>query len=151
MVDDAVGVEDFLLGRNFLRAYQVLVDITAMKVIVRAPSEPVCNPAHTQVSNKSLNSSVAIAQDVVLQPFERAILRAKLLVDNLEPFMFRTVLINFQTPNRMLKNAVFLEDTVATVGETDFLYVSLGNLTSNVRRIKKGTLLGTAVPVTMVH
>ena len=87
----------------------------------------------------------------MLQPFERAILRARLLVDNLEPFMFRTVLINSQTPNRMLKNAIFLEDTVATVGETGFLYVSLGNLTSNVQRIKKGTLLGTAVPVTMVH
>ena len=87
----------------------------------------------------------------MLQPFEPAILRARLLVDNLEPFMFRTVLINFQTPNRMLKNAIFLEDTVATVGETGFLYVSLGNLTSNVQRIKKGTLLGTAVPVTMVH
>ena len=28
VVDDAMGVEDFLLGRNFLRAYQVLVDIT---------------------------------------------------------------------------------------------------------------------------
>ena len=78
-------------------------------------------------------------------------MREKVLVDNLETFMFRTVLINFQTPNRMLKNAIFLEDTVATVAETGLLYVSLENLTSNVQRIKKGTLLGTAVPVTMVH
>ena len=94
---------------------------------------------------------MAIAQDVVLQPFECAILRAKLLVDNLEPLLFRTVLINFQIPNRMLKNSIFLEDTVATVGETGFLYVGLGGLISNVQRIKKGTLFGTAVPVTMVH
>ena len=149
VVDDAMGVEDFLLGRNFLRAYQVLMDLTAMKIIVRSPSEPVWYHAHAQVSDESLNSSVATAEDVILQPFERAILRAKLLASNLEPF--RTVLINFQTPNRMLKNAIFLEDTVATVGETGFLYVSLGNLTSNVQRIKKGTLLGTAIPVTMVH
>ena len=91
-----------------------------MKVIVRAHSKPVWYHAHAQVNNESPNSSVAIAQDVVLQPFERAILRAKLLVDNLEPFMFRTVPINFQTPNRMLKDAVFLEDTVATVGEKAF-------------------------------
>ena len=41
VVDDAMGVEDFLLGRNFLRAYQVLVELTAMKIIIRAPSEPV--------------------------------------------------------------------------------------------------------------
>ena len=147
VVDDAMGVEDFLLGRNFLRAYQVF---TAMKVIVRAPSEPVWYHAHAKVSSDSLNLSVAISQDVVLQPFERTILRAELLVDNLEPFMFRTVLINFQTPNRMLKNAKFSEDTVATVGKTGLLYVSLGNLTSNVQRIKRGTFLGTTVPVTMV-
>ena len=143
VVDDAMGVEDFLLGKNFLRAYQVLVNLTAMKIIIRAPSEPVWYNAHAQVSNDSLSTSVAIAQDIVLQPFERAI--------DLELFMFRTVLINFQTPSRMLKNVNFLEDTVATVGETGFLYISLGNLTSNVQRAKKGTLLGTAVPVTMVH
>ena len=136
-------MEDFLLGRNFLRAYQVLVDLTAKKVIVRAPSEPVWYHAHAQVSNESLNSSVAIAQDVVLQPFERAILRANLLVDNLEAFIFRTVLINFQTPSRMLKNTVFLEDTVVTVGETGFLYVSSGNLTSNnLTADQKGHPLG---------
>ena len=35
-----VGIEDFLLGLNFLRIYQVLVDLTAMKVIVRASSLP---------------------------------------------------------------------------------------------------------------
>ena len=40
---------------------------------------------------------------------------------------------------------------MATVGEAGFLYVSLGNLTSNVQRIKKGTLLGTAAPVVLVH
>ena len=30
VLDDAMGVEDFLLGRNFFRTYQVLVDLTAM-------------------------------------------------------------------------------------------------------------------------
>ena len=38
VVDDALGVKDFLLGRNFLRSYQVLVDLTAMKIVVRHPS-----------------------------------------------------------------------------------------------------------------
>ena len=41
VVDDAMGVEDFLPGRNFLRTYQVLVDLTAMKIVVRAPAKPV--------------------------------------------------------------------------------------------------------------
>ena len=46
---------------------------------------------------------------------------------------------------------MFLQDTVATVGETASLYVSLGNLTSNVQRIKEGTFLGTPAPVILVH
>ena len=107
VVDDAMGVEDFLLGRNFLRAYQVLVDLTAMKIINRAPSEPVWYHAHAQVGNELLSTSVVIAQDIVLQPFERAIVRAKLLADDLKPFMFRTVLINFQLPSRMFKLSSF--------------------------------------------
>ena len=34
VVDDAMGVEDFCLGRNFLRSYQVLVDLTSMEIVV---------------------------------------------------------------------------------------------------------------------
>ena len=47
VVDDAMGVEDFLLGRNFLRAYKVIVDLTSMKIVVRAPVQPVWHHAHT--------------------------------------------------------------------------------------------------------
>ena len=151
VVDDALGVEDFLLGRNFLRAYQVLVDLTAMKVVVRAPTRPMWYHAHAQVSDEFKKIPVALAQNVILQPFERAILKAKLLTDNLDDYAFRNVLINFATPDRVLKNSLFLEDSVATVGETGFIYVSIGNLTSNVQRIKNGTLLGNASPVLLVH
>ena len=107
VVDNAMGVEDFLLGRNFLRAYQVVVDLTAMKVLVRAPSKPVWYHAHTQVSNETLSAPVATAQDTVLQPIERKILRAKLIVDDVDPFIFRNVLIDFQTSNRVLEHAMF--------------------------------------------
>ena len=65
VVDDAMGVENFQLGRNILRAYQALVNLTAMKVVVRAPTRPVWYHAHTQVSNESLNSLVVLAQDAV--------------------------------------------------------------------------------------
>ena len=67
IVDNTIGVEDFLLGRHFLRAYQVLVDLTAMKVIVRAPTRPVWYHAHTQVSNEPLRSPEVLAQDEILQ------------------------------------------------------------------------------------
>ena len=54
VVDDSMAVEDFLLRRNFLRTYHVLVDLTAMKVITHAPSRPVWYHAHTHLSNESL-------------------------------------------------------------------------------------------------
>ena len=76
VVDDAMGVEDFLLGRNFLRSYQVLVDLTSMKIVVRAPVKPVWHHAHAQVGDASLVTPVALDCDLVLQPFERAVARA---------------------------------------------------------------------------
>ena len=41
IVDEVMGVEDFLLGRKILRTYQILVYLTEMEVIVRASSRPV--------------------------------------------------------------------------------------------------------------
>ena len=79
VVDDAMGVEDFLLGRNFLRSYQVLVDLTSMKIVVRAPVKPVWHHAHTQIGDTSLATPVAFDGDLVLQPFERTVARAKLI------------------------------------------------------------------------
>ena len=66
VVDDANGLEDFLLGRNFLRANNVIVDLTAMKIVVRAPAKPVWHHAHAQTSDETLSSTVVLDQDVVL-------------------------------------------------------------------------------------
>ena len=151
VVDDAHGLEDFLLGRNFLRAYNVLVDLTSMKIVVRAPAKPVWHHAHAQTSDEALSSTVVLDQNVVLQPFERAVLRAKVVTSDLEAFAFRNVVINFTTPNPLLKNTIFVEDTIATVGETGSFYVSVGNLTSNAQKVKCGTMLGTAAPVRLVY
>ena len=131
LVDDGHGLEDFLLGRNFLRTFNVLVDLTAMKIVVRASAKPVWHHAHAQTSDETLSSTVVLDQDVVLQPFQRAVLRAKVVTSDLEAFAFRNVVINFATPKRVLKNIIFVEDTIATVGETGVFYVSVGNLTSN--------------------
>ena len=131
VVDDAIGVEDFLLGRNILRSYQVLVDLTSMKIFVRAPVKPVWNHAHAQVGDTSLATPVALDSDLVLQPFERSVARAKLITDAVEPLIFQTVALNASLSDPLLHNVVFLEDSVATVSETGTLYVNLINLTSN--------------------
>ena len=38
IIDDKLGVPGFLLGRNFLRQHNVLVDLSAMKIVVREPN-----------------------------------------------------------------------------------------------------------------
>ena len=151
VVDDAMGVEDFLLGRNFLRSYQVLVDLTSMKIVVRAPVKPVWHHAHTQVGDDSLTTPITLDSDLVLQPFERTVAKAKLVTNALEPLIFQTVALNASLSDPSLQNTIFLEDSVATVSETGTLYVSLVNLTSNQQRVRCGAHLGTVVPVSLVY
>ena len=151
VVDDAMGVEDFLLGRNFLRTYQVLVDLTAMRIVVRAPAKPLRHHAHTQVGNSDTPNPITFAQEVVLQPFERMIARATVGSKTLEPFIFQTVALNASLFDTSLHNIAFLEDSVATVGETGSLYVGVINLTSNPQRVRSGTHLGTVVPVSLMY
>ena len=146
-----MGVEDFLLGRNFLRSYQVLVDLTSMKIVVRAPVKPVWHHAHTQVGDASLTIPIALDSDLVLQPFERTVAKAKLVTNALEPLIFQTVALNASLSDPSLQNTIFLEDSVATVSETGTLYLSLVNLTSNQQRVRCGAHLGTVVPVSLVY
>ena len=151
VVDDAMGVEDFLLGRNFLRSYQVLVDLTVMRIVVGAPVKPVWHHAHAQVGDSDVAIPVALAQEVVLQPFERMVARASVVTTKLEPLIFQTVALYASLSDTSLYNVIFLEDSVATVSETRTLFVSLINLTSNSQRERRGVQLGTVVPVSLVY
>ena len=40
VIVDHIGSKDVILGRNFLRTYNVLVDLTAMKITIRDPKLP---------------------------------------------------------------------------------------------------------------
>ena len=151
VVDDAMGVEDFLLGRNFLRTYQVLVDLTSMKSVVRVPVKPVWHHAHTKVGDASVATPVASDSDLVLQPFERTVVKAKLVTDDLEQLIFQNVILNAAIADISLQNIVFLEDSAATVIEAGHVFVSVPNLTSNPQRIRRGTQLGNVVPVSLVY
>ena len=69
VIADHIGSEDFLLGRNFLRTYNVLVDLTAMKVTIRHPKTPRTFKAVHEVSDNE-PSCVISTEEVVLGPFE---------------------------------------------------------------------------------
>ena len=146
-----MGVEDFLLGRNFQRTYQVLVDLTSMKIVVRAPVPPVWHHAHTQVGDATSAVPFARDGDLVLQLFERTVVKAKVVTTNLEPLVFQKLVLNVALADVSLQTIVFLEDCVATVSETGHFFMSVMNLTSSPQSIRSNTHLGSVVLVSLVY
>ena len=107
VVVDAMGVEDFLLARNFLQAHQDLVDLTSMKIMVRAPFQPLWQHAHTQVGDSTLAVPIVLSRDLLLQPFERTVVRAEVVTANLEPLVSQDVVLNVAVTDASLQNVVF--------------------------------------------
>ena len=92
VIADHLGAEDFLLGRNFLRTYNVLVDVTAMRVTIRDPNFPRhFKPVHEVSDNEP--SLVVSTEKVVLGPFERKLIRAQLITQDPSEYLFRNVII----------------------------------------------------------
>ena len=108
-------------------------------------------PQDSHVGDSDTTLPVILAQEVVIQPLERMVARAAVVTKDLEPLNFQTVALNVSLSDASLHNVVFLEHSVATVGETGSLYVSLINLTSNPQRVRCGTQLGTVEAVSLVY
>ena len=108
-----MGMEDFHLSRHFLRAYQVHVDLTSMKIVVRAPVKPVWHHTHSQVDDPNLPVPVALNQDLSLHPFEVTVVRATVVTANVEPLIFQNVVLHPSIAEASLQNVVTLEDRVA--------------------------------------
>ena len=90
VIADHLGAEDFLLGRNFLRTYNVLVNLTAMRVFIRDPKAPGhFKPIHV-VSNHE-PSLVVSTEKVVLGHFERKLIRAQVITQGPNEYLFRNV------------------------------------------------------------
>ena len=81
-----------------------------MKIVVRAPVQPVWHHAHTQVGDTSLAVPVALDSDLVLQPFERTAAKANVVTINSEPLVFQNVVLNAALVDAWLQNVMFLED-----------------------------------------
>ena len=75
-----------------------------MKIVVRAPLKPVWHHAHTQIGDASLTTPIPLDSDLVLQPFERTVAKAKLVTNALEPLIFQTVALNASLSDPLLQN-----------------------------------------------
>ena len=87
----------------------------------------------------------------MLQPFERTVVKAKMVATDLEPLIFQNVTLNAAIADAPLHKVVFLEDCVAAVSERGHVFVSAIKLTSNPQRVRSNTRLGTVVPKSLVY
>ena len=87
-----LGAEDFPQGHNFLRTYNVLVDLTAMRVTIRDHKSPRHFKLVLEVSAHE-PSLVMSTEKVVLGPFERTLVRAQVVSQQPKEYRFRNVLI----------------------------------------------------------
>ena len=148
VIPDHIGSEDFLLGRNFLRTYYVLVDLTAMKVTIHDPKTPrTFKAVHEESDNEP--SFVVSAEEVVLGPFERKVVGAKIITQQPDEFHFLNVIVHSCS---MKSSSVFVsEDTLISVGEGSIVFIALRNQTDKERvRIKEQTVIGKAMLTTFV-
>ena len=144
VIADHLGAEDFLLGRNFLRTYNVLVDLTAMRVTIRDPKTPRhFKPIH-EVSDHE-PSLVVSTDKVVLGPFERKLVRAQVITQDPNEYRFRNVMIR---PSGVYSRSSFVsEDTLTSVGDDGTIYLAVRNKTAIENlQIPSRTLLGKAEP-----
>ena len=148
VIADHIGSEDFLLGRNFLRTYNVLVDLTAMKVTIRDPKTPRIFKATHEVSDHE-PSFVVSTEDIILGPFERKIVRAKIITQQPDIFLFRNVTVQSCS---MKSTSVFVsEDTLTSVGEGGIVFLAIRNQTDKEQvKIKAQTVIGKAALTTFV-
>ena len=92
VIADHLGAKDFLLRRNFLRTYNVLVDLTAMRVTSRNPKTPRhFKPVHEVSDHEPF--LVVSTEKVVLGPFERNLFRAQVITQNPTEYLFRNVML----------------------------------------------------------
>ena len=144
VIADHLGAEDFLLGRNFLRTYNVLVDLTAMRVTIRDPKAPRhFKPVH-EVSDHE-PSLVISTENVVLGPYERKLVRAQIISQKHNEYHFRNVMIR---PLGVYKRCPFVsEDTLTSVGDVGIVFIAVRNTAAfeNVT-IPTKTVLGKAEP-----
>ena len=145
-----MGVSGFLLGRNFLRRYNVLVDMSSMKVQIRSPNQPIVHTAFRQVSNDSVSFPVALEQDIILEPFERLVVKAKLMTENPDEYAYRDVMITFVSHERSSNCDIFLDDCLSAVRPGGILYLHLRNQVNSRIAISAKSIIGKAFLVKTV-
>ena len=148
VIADHLGAEDFLLGRKFLRTYNVLVDLTAMRVTIRDPKAPrKLKPIHEVKDHEP--SLVISTEKVILGPFERTLVKAQVITQNPNEYHNRNVMIH--TSGVHTRSPFVSESTLTSVGEDGIVFLAVRNQTANENWILHSkTVLGKAQPTSFM-
>ena len=148
VISDHLGAEDILLGRNFLRTYNVLVDLTAMTVTIRDPKAPRhFKPVHEVCDQEP--SLVESTEKVILGPFERKLVRAQVISQHPNEYHFRNVMIRTRGVHK--RDPFVSEETLTSVGDEVTVFLAVRNTTSFEKvTINNETVLGKAEPTNFV-
>ena len=94
-------------------------------------------------------SLVIPTEKVVLGPFEHKLIRAHVITQNPNEYLFRNVMIH---PSRVHNNSSFVsEDTLTSVGPDGTVFLAVRNRTANENlTIQSKTVLGKAAPTTFM-
>ena len=115
-----------------------------MRVTIRDPKSPRhFKPVHEISDHES--SLVVSTEQAVLGPFERNLVRAQVITQDPNEYIFRNVLIR---PSGVYHRSPFVsEDTLTSVGNDGIVYLALRNKTVNENlQIQSKTVLGKAEP-----
>ena len=134
------GVDDFLLGRNFLRAYNVLVDLNNRKILIRDPLAHKVHACQYQVMDEKFR--VVTHESIVLEPGECRTTLARVLTDDPDSLIYRNVLVS--PAYSSAKRPSVLRDDLAAVTADGLLVVPVRNPTDKQLLLRNHTLVGTA-------
>ena len=150
IASDNSGIDGFLLGRNFLRAYNVLVDMCDMKIKIRDPGHAVAHSAYQQVSEEAGDFPVVIELEADFEPFERIFVKARLLSSDPNDFAYHNVMVTSGL-NNDANGEFILDDCLAAVREGGTLVLSLSNKLNRKLKLRGGTVVGRAYPTKLVY
>ena len=145
---DHFEAKDVLLGRNFLQNYKILVDLTAMRIIIRIPNAPRhFKPVHGVSDHEPF--SLIPTEQIVLGPLERKLVRAQVISQQPNEYHFRNVMIHHSGLH--YRYPFVPEDTLTSVGDDVTVFLAMRNKTPQVNITIHGkTILGKAEPATFV-
>ena len=152
---DAVDDQDFILGRTFMKKYDILVDLRKWKLTIRDPYMENFEEPVLQVGTEP-SVDVLVADYEMLKTEQTSLIKVKLRTDS----CLKNRLMLLTQKDELLTDRLFIGDSVVRVGDDNFCWCSVTNKDSRKKlSLKKNLAIATAtlvmeenlIPETLIH